>query len=168
MKIFTLPLLFLLTLNIQSKAQNDSNSVSLSKSLGFFVFPNDGQDAQQQSNDETACYTWAVEQTGYDPINPTKVEAQEADRSLDGSAVVGGAKGAAAGAAIGAIAGDAGKGAAIGSVVGGLSGRRSRLARDQMEQQQNEQVAAAQEKQMVDNFKKAFSVCMEAKNYTLK
>lgn len=148
--------------------QEGQPTTSMSKSLGLFVFPNNNQTSETQSSDENACYTWAREQTGYDPINPTKVEVQQADTNPDGSAVVGAAKGAAAGAAIGAIAGDAGKGAAIGAVAGGLAGRRSRLAHDQMEQQQNVQAAAAQEQKMLDDFKKAFTACMEAKNYTIK
>jgi hypothetical protein len=37
-----------------------------------------------------------------------------------------------------------------------------------MEQQQNVQAAAAQEQKMLDDFKKAFTACMEAKDYTLK
>lgn len=148
--------------------QESQTTTSFSKSLGLFVFPNNNQNSEMQSSDESACYTWAREQTGYDPINPTQVEVKQADTSLDGSAVVGGAKGAAAGAAIGAISGDAGKGAAIGAVVGGLAGRRSRLAHDQMEQQQNVEAAAAQEQKMLDDFKKAFSACMEAKEYTIK
>lgn len=149
-------------------AQDSQPPVSLSKSLGLFVFPNNNQTRETQAEDETFCYNWAREQTGFDPINPTKVEAKQADASFDGSALVGGAKGAAAGAAIGAIAGDTGKGAAIGSVVGGLAGRRARLAGDQREQAQNNQAASAQEQEMVDNFKKAFTACMEGKSYTIK
>jgi hypothetical protein len=83
------------------------------------------------------------------------VEAEQVDQSPDGSAVVGAAKGAAAGAAIGAT-------------MGGLGGRRSKVAGDAQEQQQNEQAAAAQEKELMDNFKKAFSACMEGKGYTVK
>ena len=143
-------------------------STSIASSLDLYVFPNEEQDAEQQDNDEFACFKWAKEQTGFDPMNPTQVEAEQVDRSADGSAVVGAAGGAAAGAAIGAIAGDAGKGAGIGAVVGGLRGRRAKVVGDEVEQQQNNANAAATEAKMLDDYKRAFSVCMEAKGYTVK
>ena len=140
----------------------------ISKSLGLYVFPSKDQDKATQDADEAACFKWAKEQSDYDPMNPIKNVAAEADTSLDGSAVVGAAGGAAAGAAIGAIAGDTGKGAAIGAVVGGLRGRRSRIVGDQVEQQQNTQAAEAKTKELKANYNKAFSACMEGKGYTVK
>ena len=97
-----------------------------------------------------------------------EVQAAQVDRSVDGTAVRGAAHGAAAGAAIGAIAGDAGKGAAIGAVAGGLRGRRSKVVGDEMEQQYENASAQAQEEEMMKNFNKAFTACMEAKDYTVK
>ena len=143
-------------------------TTSFSKSLGLYVFPAKKQSAETQSKDETECYKWAVQQSNYDPMNPTKVEAKQVDKSADGSAVVGAAKGAAAGVAIGAIAGDAGKGAAIGAVAGGLAGRRAKKVGDAQEQQQNEQAAGQVSAEMKNSFNKAFSACMEAKGYTVK
>ena len=148
-------------------AQTAGNS-SLSNSLGVYVFPAKNQTKEQQSTDESACYKWAIEQTGYDPIDPTKVQAQQVDSSPDGTAIVGAAGGAAAGAAIGAIAGDAGKGAAIGAIAGAMRGRQAKVSGDARQQQQNNQAAAAKEKELKDNFNKAFSVCMEGKGYTVK
>ncbi len=145
-----------------------AQSNSISSGLGLFVFPAEGQDAKQQEADEVYCFSWAKQQTGFDPLNPTQVQAAQVDRSADGSAVVGAAGGAAAGAAIGAIAGDAGKGAGIGAVVGGLRGRRAKVAGDARQQQANEQAAAAAEQQMRNDYNKAFSACMEAKGYTVK
>ncbi len=145
-----------------------AQSGSISSGLGLFVFPAEGQDAKQQEADEVSCFSWAKQQTGFDPLNPTQVQAAQVDRSADGSAVVGAAGGAAAGAAIGAIAGDAGKGAGIGAVVGGLRGRRAKVAGDARQQQANEQAAAAAEQQMRNDYNKAFSACMEAKGYTVK
>jgi hypothetical protein len=152
----------LITVSMQLSAQ------SISKSLGLYVFPAKGQDQKTQEADETECFKWAKEQSGYDPMNPTKVVAAEADTSLDGSAVRGAAGGAAAGAAIGAIAGDTGKGAAIGAVVGALGGRRSRIGQDQQEQQQNVQAASAKTQELKNNYNKAFSACMDGKGYTVK
>ncbi len=161
-------LLILFLLGTPVLLAQESGTTSISSSLGLYVFPSNEQSKDTQDKDEVACYKWAKEQTGIDPTNPPQVEVKEADTSLDGSAVVGSAKGAAAGAAIGAIAGDAGEGAAIGAVIGGLRGRRARKTGDKVEQQQNIQAAEAQEKEMMDNFKKAFTACMEGKGYTVK
>jgi len=140
----------------------------ISKSLGLYVFPANGQDVNKQDADEMACFKWAKGQTGFDPMNPTQVQGAEVDTSLDGSAVRGAARGAAGGAAIGAIAGDTGKGAAIGAVVGGLRGRRAKKAGDYNQQQSNNAAAAAKEKELSDDYNKAFAVCMEGKGYTVK
>ncbi|NLR90693.1 MULTISPECIES: YMGG-like glycine zipper-containing protein [Flammeovirga] len=151
-----------------SSSGNTVPTTSISKSIGLYVFPSNNQDQATMDADEMACYKWAIEQTGYDPLNPTVVQAKKADTSADGSMVVGAAGGAAAGAAIGAIAGDAGKGAAIGAVAGGLRGRRAKKYGDAVEQKQNNQAAATQNAEAKENFSKAFSACMEGKGYTVK
>jgi len=143
-------------------------TTGIAKGLELYVFPSEEQNQQTQDADEMACYKWAMEQSGYDPINPPEIQAEQVDRSVDGTAVRGAARGAAAGAAIGAIGGDAGEGAAIGAVVGGLRGRRAKVVGDEMEQQHNTAAAAAKEKELLDGFKKAFSACMEGKGYTVK
>ena len=144
------------------------NNQTLSGGLGLIVFPANEQDQETQDLDEFQCYKWAKEQTGINPLNPPEIQAEQVDRSADGRAVRGAAGGAAAGAAIGAIAGDAGKGAAIGAVAGGLRGRRAKVVTDERQQQQNNQAAVDAEKQMMDNFKKAFSVCLEGKGYAVR
>ncbi len=141
---------------------------SLSKGLGLYVFPNNNQNQATQSADESACYNWAIQQTGYDPLNPTVVTAAGVNTSNDGSAIRGAARGAAGGAAIGAIAGDTGKGAAIGAVVGGVRGRRQKKMGDANQQQANNQAAANTSKELENDYKKAFMVCMEGKGYTIK
>jgi len=148
--------------------QMSAQSAGIAKSLGLYIFPSNDQDAATQSADESACYKWAMEQTGYDPLNPPTIEAAPVDTSPDGSAIRGGARGAAGGAAIGAIAGDAGKGAAIGAVVGGVRGRRQSKQADAAQAQGNSQAAANQSAAMLNDYKKAFSVCMEGKGYTIK
>ncbi len=145
-----------------------TTSTSFAKSMGLYVFPAKNQTKEMQAADDTECYKWAVEQSGVDPLNPPKVEAAKADTNPDGTAVRGAAKGAAAGVAIGAIAGDAGKGAAIGAVAGGLAGRRAKKYGDAVEQQKNNQEAAKQQAALTESFKKAFSVCLEGKGYTVK
>jgi hypothetical protein len=144
------------------------NAQSISKGLGMYTFPNNNQDQVTQDADESFCYKWAIEQTGYDPLNPTVVTSENVDTSADGNAVKGAAVGAAGGAAIGAIAGDAGKGAAIGAVVGGVRGRRSKVVGDANKQKANDEAAAKKMKELEAEYKKAFMVCMEGKGYTIK
>lgn len=168
MKFTMITLIASMFLAYAANAQTVTKPTSISSGLGLYVFPTKNQDQATQDADEAYCYKWAKEQTGVDPINPTKVQADQVDRSVDGTAVVGAAGGAAAGAAIGAIAGDTGKGAAIGAVVGGLRGRRAKVVGDEMQQQQNNQAAAAQEKTAMVNYNKAFTACMEGKGYTVK
>ena len=85
---------------------------TLASTLEVFVFPSAGQAADQQSKDESECYSWASSNTGSDPFELQK----------------------------------------------------------QSEQQAKEQGAAQQQAtaERVGNFKKAFSVCLEAKEYMVK
>lgn len=166
--LFTVLMLFIANLIYSQETTTTSETTSIAKGLNMYVFPSQDQDQTTMDADEIACYKWAMKQTGYDPINPPQIKAEQVDTSPEGHAVVGAAKGAAAGAAIGAIAGDAGKGAAIGAVAGGLAGRRAKKAGDRQKQQQNNQDAEAKKKAMLDDFKKAFSVCMESKGYNIK
>ena len=143
----------------------NASAQSLSSSLGLVTYPSKGQSAQQQSKDEGECYAWAKQQTGIDPVavasQPTK---QEGPAVGGGERVKGAAGGAVGGLAIGAIAGDAGKGAAIGAVggtmVGGHKARKNKAAKEQ----QAEQAKAG----TLQQFNKAFGVCMEGRGYSVK
>ena len=155
---------------------------SLSSTMEVFVFPEEGQDTSQQSKDEAECYEWAVGNAGVDPFDLSKqkeanqqqaqAEQQAAKDAGQGSGARGALRGAAAGALIGEIANDdASEGAAWGAAAGAVRGRRmGREAQAQAQQQaasQAEQREEATEQQMA-NFKKAFSVCLEAKDYMVK
>jgi hypothetical protein len=158
-----------------------AQSKTLASTMDVYVFPQKGQAASQQSQDESACYTWAVQNTGTDPFQLAKqAEAQQqqaasaqasASTAGQGSAVKGAAGGAAAGALFGAIGGNAGKGAAIGAASGAVVGRaRGNQAQASAQQQVSQQSSANQQAtaQQLGNFKKAFSVCLEAKHYLVK
>ena len=46
------------------------------------VYPAKGQTPDQQKKDESECYTWAVQQTGFDPAKPPPAQPSVAnDRS---------------------------------------------------------------------------------------
>jgi hypothetical protein len=49
-----------------------------------------------------------------------------------------------------------------------MRGRRAKVSGDEMEQQQANQAAEAKEEELLNEFKRAFSVCMEGKGYTVK
>ena len=154
---------------------------SLSSAIDVYVFPTAGQTAEQQSIDEGTCYDWAVQNTGSDPFALEKQAQQQQQQSQQaqqqaqqvgtGAGAQGAVRGAAGGALIGAIAGDTGKGAAYGAATGLLVGRRAgRQAQGQATQQVQQQSQQAQQAtaQQIENFKKAFSVCLEATDYMVK
>lgn len=35
-----------------------------------YIYPNQGQSPQQEQFDKGQCYSWAVQQSGFDPANP--------------------------------------------------------------------------------------------------
>ena len=146
----------------------DTKAGDVSKSLGYYIMANNGQDAETQLNDEVECYQWAIDQSGYDPKNPTVVQAAQVDQSARGSAIKGAAKGAAVGAAVGSISGDAGDGAAYGAIAGGLRSRRGAKQQAQAQQQANNQAAEEKKAAMLADYKKAYTLCLESKGYSLK
>jgi uncharacterized protein YcfJ len=156
---------------------------TLAATMNIYAFPTKGQDASQQSQDEAACYQYAVQQTGVDPFQLQQQAAaqqqqaaaaqQQAAQAGQGAVAGGVVKGAAVGALVGSVAHGAssGEGAAYGAAAGLLMGaRRKREAQEQAQQQAAQTSAAIQQgtqAQMTD-FKKAFSVCMQAKNYMVQ
>jgi len=145
-----------------------SVTASLNKTLGVFVFPAKDQKPEQQSADEQACYSWAVQQSGVDPLNMTATKPDTVAKGPDGSAVKGAAKGAVAGVAIGAIAGDAGKGAAIGAAAGGMAGASGGKKKQKQAEDKAKKDAAAADQAKIDSFKKAYSACLDGKGYSVK
>ena len=120
---------------------------TLASTLEVFVFPSAGQAADQQSKDESECYSWAASNTGSDPFELQKQSEQQAQQTEQQVAQA--------------------KSATQGAVAGR---RRSRAASQQAQQQAQQQAAAQQQAtaEQVDNFKKAFSVCLEANDYMVK
>jgi len=158
---------------------------SISSSLGVHAFPAKNQAAAQQQQDEMACYGWAKQDSGFDPLaaataqqpsNPTPPAAPP--QQAQGAGAKGAARGAAKGAVVGAVAGDAGKGAAVGAAAGGVGGRmkakrsqeqaQKQAQQQQQQQAQQQEQAKAQTQQKLDGFKRGFGACMEAKGYVVK
>jgi hypothetical protein len=141
---------------------------SLNKNLGIFLFPTKDQKPEQQSKDEQACYSWAVQQSGGDPLNMQATKPDIGANGPDGSAVKGAARGAVAGVATGAIAGDAGKGAAIGAAAGGMKGASGGKKKQAQQEEEAKKNAAAADQAKIDSLKKAYSACLEGKGYSVK
>lgn len=155
---------------------------TLAATMSVFVFPANGQAPEQQSKDEAECYNWAAQNTGSDPFDLAKKNEQaaqqaeqtkqQAAQATQGAGAQSAVRGAAAGALIGEIASDdPGKGAAYGAAAGLVAGRRrSRAAQQQANAQADQQLQQTQQTgaEAMGNFKKAFSVCLEAKSYMVK
>jgi hypothetical protein len=157
----------------------------LSASMNVHVFPREGQDEVQQSMDEAECYSWGVERTGNDPFDLSKqaaeqaaaaeqamAQAQSAGQGSTGRAAAGGAV---AGGLIGGVFGSSSRsgwkgaaaGAATGAVIGNSRKRRGQAEASQQVAQQSAQDQAILQAQMED-FKTAFTTCLEAKDYIAK
>ncbi|MBW1742397.1 MAG: hypothetical protein JRJ47_03065 [Deltaproteobacteria bacterium] len=145
---------------------------ALAEQQELIVYPAEGQSKEQMEKDKFECYTWAKEQTGFDPMAmPTATEAPpEPEAPVSGTRRTA-VRGAAAGAAIGSLSGDMGKGAAIGAGAGAVAGR-SRQRRQAAEQQQAEQQWAdgqtTQYTQRRSEYNRAYGACLEGKGYNVK
>jgi hypothetical protein len=130
-----------------------------------YVYPAKGQTPEKQKSDEAACYTWAVQQTGFDPAKPPPAAAAAPPTTATGTAPGAGAKGAVKGAVVGeVVGGDASTGAAAGAVVARSASRKQNAAAANSAQQQ--QQAATSQQQA--SFAKARAACLEGKGYTVK
>ena len=131
-----------------------------------YVYPAKGQSAQQQQSDEAACYSWAVEQSGFDPAKPAPAPAAaKPPTTTTGTTPGAGLRGAARGALVGeVVGGDAGAGAAAGAVAARGQSRRQNAAAAQQKQQQ----ASAQQQQQQASFGKARAACLEGRGYSVK
>ncbi len=143
-----------------------------SNAQDLMVYPAQGQSPEQQQKDEFECYTWAKQQSGFDPMAVPQATTPPPQQQGRQSSVVGGAaRGAALGVVGGAIAGDAGKGAAIGAATGALFGgmrRNQQRQQQQQSQRQWEQQQAAQYQNNRNNYNRALGVCLEGRGYTVR
>ena len=136
------------------------------------VFPAKGQSQDQMEKDKFECYSWAKNQTGFDPMQLPQATAPPPKKEAPkGGVIRGGAGGAAVGAVGGAIAGNAGKGAAIGAATGGLIGgmrRQEQKRQEQHAQKQWEQEQVNTYAQKRNTYNRAYSACLEGRGYTVK
>ena len=137
----------------------------------LIVYPAKGQSQDQMEKEKFECYTWAKQQTGFDPMQvPTASTPPPQEQAGQGGALKGAAVGAGAGALV-KRKGSRSKGAVTGAVVGGVLGgaRQGRQnSQDQQARQQWEQQQANEYAQKRNTYNRAYSGCMEGKGYTVK
>jgi hypothetical protein len=136
------------------------------------VYPAKGQSNDQMEQDKFQCYSWAKQQSGFDPMAPpttsTPPPAKEAPK---GGLVRGAARGAVVGGVAGAITGNTKKGLAVGAASGGLLGgmrRADQRRQEEQTQKQWEQQEVQQYTQSRNNYNRAYAACLEGKGYTVK
>jgi len=152
---------------------------SATASADLFIYPNMGQDPQQQRRDRYECHVWAAQQSGFDPSTyeapqPVMYPPVARREHSDLNPVTGAAGGAAAGAVGGAIAGDAGRGAAIGAGVGAVLGAFHTLMRQDEQHDRRAEIReqraqqSAETQQLREDYNRAISACLEGRGYTVK
>ena len=130
----------------------------------LMIFPNADQSSEQQEQDKFTCYGWAKDQSGFDPMMPPTATTPPPQEQAQRGGLL---RGAARGAVVGGIAGDAGKGAAAGAAIGGMrrhdQKRKEAAAREQWEQEQQRTYAENR-----NRYNRAYSACLEGKDYTVR
>jgi hypothetical protein len=138
----------------------------------IFVYPANGQNAEQTDRDRYECHVWAVQQTG---VDPSRADANPYERVVvepanpPGSATAAGAIG---GAILGAlIAGprNAGAGLVLGGATGAIVGSAADANAQQqarMTQQQINQTMATG-RAHADSYRRALSACLQGRGYTI-
>ncbi len=130
----------------------------------IFVYPKQGATQEQFQKDQFECHSWAQQQTGVNPSQPTTVAAPP---PAQGGAARGAARGAAVGAVGGAIGGDAGKGAAIGAAAGAVGGRARQNQHNRQAAEATQQAQASQQAGL-QRYEQAYAACLGGRGYTVK
>jgi len=138
----------------------------------IFVYPTNGQSAEQTDRDRYECHIWAVQQTGVDPSRADaspyeRVVVQPANPPGSGTAA-----GAIGGAILGAlIAGPRNAGAGL--LLGGATGAVVGTAADASAQQQANMTQAQINQSMsagrarADSYRRALGACLQGRGYTV-
>jgi len=151
------------------------SAIALKKPM---IFPKNGQSRELRIQDESYCKSWAEEETDVDPsyiraklesVNEQLMSSSASEQPRMGRRLL---RGAALGAAMGGIDSgidnNVGKRAVQAAV---LSGSRARQEKKQAYQEKQYQSQANKQQQLLsqyDDYIRAFSVCMDAKGYSVK
>ncbi|WP_345813054.1 glycine zipper domain-containing protein [Paraburkholderia sp. PREW-6R] len=126
------------------------------------VYPAHGQSPEKQQQDESACYTWAKQNTGIDPATVAQAAPPPAPT---GARAAGAARGAAAGAIVGDVNHhDAGHGAAVGATAGVLAGG----VRSRQQHAAQAQAANTGKQNAMNTYWHAYGACMQGRGYSVQ
>ena len=133
----------------------------------LMIYPKSGQSAEQQEKDKFECYSWAKNESGFDPMAPPTATEPPPQQGAPKGGVL---RGAVRGAALGAIIDDSSKGAKTGAWAGAAIGgmRRADQKRSQAQaQQQWEQEQQQFYAEKRSRYNRAYSVCLDARDYSV-
>lgn len=130
----------------------------------LMIYPKGGQSPEQQEKDKFECYSWAKNESRFDPMAPpTATEAPPQQQAARGGVL----RGAARGAAIGEIVDDDWEtGAKAGAAIGGMrrADQKRKQAQAQQQWEQEQQQIYAEKR---NRYNRAYSVCLEARDYAV-
>ena len=179
-------LILALVLGTSGASQNALSAKQL------YIYPNKGQPEEQQAKDRYECYQWAVKNTGVDPNTLeaprglAQVRVAIPENPKQGASAKGTIIGGATGAVIGSLDDGHGRrhhshtaegfiiGAIVGSIIGssverkGAIDAREAARAEAREKEQKNAEARAQYEKAIDSYGRAFSACMEAREYTVR
>lgn len=133
----------------------------------LYVYPKEGQSAEQTDKDKYECYQWAKNDTGFDPMAaPKTTSAAPSGQTKSGTLVKGGLGGAAVG---GILSGKSGakKGALAGGLIGGVHQHQYNKQVDSQRQQWEQQESANYSNNR-NNYNRAYAACLEGRGYSVK
>jgi hypothetical protein len=139
------------------------------------VYPANGQSEDQMEKDKYQCYSWARNQTGFDPMKtPTTTSGPPAKEKEVWGAGKSGVAGGATGAVVGGLA-QGRKGAVRGGLIGAGAGALIGGARSSNQRQREAQKRQDWERKETNNYvrarteyNRAFGACMEGRGYSVK
>ncbi len=134
----------------------------------LMIFLNADQAPEQQEQDKFACYSWAKDQSDFDPMAPpTATEAPPQEGAKKGGVGRGLVRGAAIGQIVGGDSDSTRRGAAAGAVIGGMR-RQDQKRKEQQQRQQWEQEQQRIYAENRNRYNRAYAACLEGKNYTVR
>ena len=142
----------------------------------IYVYPNNGQSAEQTDRDRYECHVWAVHETGVDPSRPDAPAYERVVVQPTAPPGTGTAVGAIGGAILGSIiAGprNAGAGLVLGAATGAIVGTAADANAQAQAQAQSQQTqaqinaAAAAGRARADSYRRALGACLQGRGYTV-
>lgn len=130
----------------------------------LMIYPKGGQSPEQQEKDKFECYGWAKNESGFDPMAPPTATAPPPKQQAPKGGVL---RGAARGAVVGEIVDDDHQtGAKAGAAIGGMrrADQKRKEAQKQQQWEQEQQQIYAEKR---NRYNRAYSVCLEARDYSV-